>query len=136
MKTKLYSVIAGPMALSLVILGSLGCSGDDSSADVIKVGWIGPLTGPVAAVGIDNARGVELAVADLNAQGGIDGQRIELLLEDSTSSVDKAVQLYERMRDRPLPPVYRPSHGLRRIAGARLQGRCGRHGRGQYHGHQ
>jgi branched-chain amino acid transport system substrate-binding protein len=101
MKRNFYSTttsLAGLLVLS--IASSLGCSGDDASTDDdIKVGWIGPLTGPVAPIGVDNSRGVELAVADLNARGGIAGHQIKLLIEDSASNADKAVQIYERMRD-------------------------------------
>ena len=45
-------------------------------ADIL-VGVAGPLTGPNAAFGAQLQKGAEQAAADINAKGGINGQKIE-----------------------------------------------------------
>ena len=48
----------------------------------IKIGWMGPLTGDVANLGKDALAASQMAVEELNAAGGINGRKIELLIED------------------------------------------------------
>ncbi|MFG1359309.1 branched-chain amino acid ABC transporter substrate-binding protein [Xanthobacter pseudotagetidis] len=48
----------------------------------VKLGAVGPLTGGIAAFGAQMRAGVEAAVADINARGGILGERIELIVAD------------------------------------------------------
>ena len=48
----------------------------------LKIGVAGPLTGPNAAFGAQLKNGAEQAVADINAAGGINGQKIELSFGD------------------------------------------------------
>lgn len=80
--------------LMVAAASGLGCSDDP-----VKIGYIGPLTGPIASIGIDNSRGIELAVADLNARGGIDGRPLELLVSNSMSEDNTDVDLYDGMRN-------------------------------------
>lgn len=55
---------------------------DEIEGGVIKIGFIGPLTGDVAALGNDARVAAQLAVDELNAQGGIYGKKVELVVED------------------------------------------------------
>lgn len=68
---------------------------------VIKVGAVGPLTGASAESGIACKQGQELAVAEWNANGGIeiDGKHyeIELLYEDSAGAPETAVAAAEKL---------------------------------------
>ncbi len=71
------------------------------AADMVKIGLDNPLTGTFAAVGKNELVGCQLAVAQINAKGGILGRQVELLVEDSTSgdagtAVQKARKLIER----------------------------------------
>ncbi|MGD0564942.1 MAG: ABC transporter substrate-binding protein [Roseiarcus sp.] len=47
-----------------------------------KIGFVAPLTGPVAPEGIAMQRGFELGLEELNAAGGIAGQPIEVVRQD------------------------------------------------------
>jgi ABC-type branched-subunit amino acid transport system substrate-binding protein len=47
-----------------------------------KIGFVAPLTGPVAPEGMSMQRGFELGVADLNAAGGIAGHPVEIITQD------------------------------------------------------
>jgi branched-chain amino acid transport system substrate-binding protein len=64
----------------------------------IKVGVAGPLTGPNAAFGEQLKNGAEQAAADLNAKGGINGQKIELVLGDDASDPKWGVSVANKMR--------------------------------------
>lgn len=48
----------------------------------IKIGWLGPLTGDVATIGLVANDAARLAVKEINEQGGINGAPIELISED------------------------------------------------------
>ncbi len=50
--------------------------------EVIKLGFIGPLTGDAAGIGIPIQTGIEFAVEEINAEGGINGKLIEVIYED------------------------------------------------------
>jgi branched-chain amino acid transport system substrate-binding protein len=57
----------------------------------ISIGYLPALTGPSSSTGIGINRGVELAVKEINAAGGIDGRQIELIVRDTQSEPTKAV---------------------------------------------
>ena len=59
----------------------------------IKVGVGGPLTGPNAAFGAQMKNGAEQAAADINAAGGINGQKIELVFGDDVSDPKQGVSV-------------------------------------------
>ncbi len=67
--------------LSLSTLALAGCQSGGGD-DPIKLGYLGPLTGDAAPYGVDTLNGVKLAVEEINANGGINGQMIELVAED------------------------------------------------------
>ena len=56
----------------------------------ILVGFAGPMTGPRAWSGQQFQRGAELAVADLNAAGGVLGQPLKLIVGDDSSDPEQA----------------------------------------------
>lgn len=51
-------------------------------AGTIKIGVAGPQTGDLASYGIPTARAAKLIIDEVNASGGINGQKLELLVED------------------------------------------------------
>ena len=71
-----------------------------ASVDVIKIGSIHPLTGGLAADGLQMDAGAQLAAADINAAGGIsclDGAQIEILSADSTGTPEVGQSEAERL---------------------------------------
>lgn len=70
------AVVATIGVLSACSSGSGGGSG--GSGDPIKIGVIGPQTGPLAEIGENQVAGAEVAVAQINAAGGILGRQVEL----------------------------------------------------------
>ena len=88
---KMVKVMA---ALSAVALALVGCN---SKSSTIKLGSIGPLTGPYAVYGGDCKNGIELAVNEINAAGGINGQNLELIAEDDEGLAEKSVSAYKKL---------------------------------------
>jgi branched-chain amino acid transport system substrate-binding protein len=63
------------------------------AAEPIKIGFPIPLSGPTAVYGEPILKGAELAVAEINAKGGVLGRKIELIPRDSKANADEAVRL-------------------------------------------
>ena len=80
-------------------------AGDDAEAPaasdgaVIKIGGIGPTTGGASAYGIAVQRGMEIAVEEINAAGGIGGVQIELNFQDDEHDPEKSVNAYNTLKD-------------------------------------
>ena len=69
-------------------------------ADSIKIGFNAPLTGFAAADGNSALIGAQLAVEQVNAAGGINGDRIELVVYDDQASPKEAAPLAVKMTTR------------------------------------
>ena len=78
--------------LSAVALTAMVAFGGSAWAD-IKVGVAGPLTGPNAAFGAQLQKGAEQAAKDINAAGGINGEKIEIVLGDDVSDAKQGVSV-------------------------------------------
>ncbi|MGN6086989.1 ABC transporter substrate-binding protein [Trinickia sp.] len=66
----------------------------------LRIGMVDPLTGVYAAVAQNEVTGAKLAVEQVNAQGGILGRPVELLVEDSANDVGTGVQKARKLIDR------------------------------------
>src|SRR5271156_2389602 len=62
-----------------------------AAKEPILIGYLPALTGPSSSTGIGINRGIQLAVQEINAAGGIDGRQIELVVRDTQSEPTKAV---------------------------------------------
>jgi branched-chain amino acid transport system substrate-binding protein len=71
-----------------VIAASAFC--DPAAEADIRIGIAGPMTGPIAWFGEQYLRATELAVENLNADGGVLGQKVELILGDDFCDPDQA----------------------------------------------
>jgi branched-chain amino acid transport system substrate-binding protein len=63
----------------------------------IRVGAITTLTGRLAEFGRQQKAGFQVALDEINKKGGINGQKVELLLEDSASDVNKGLAAAEKL---------------------------------------
>jgi branched-chain amino acid transport system substrate-binding protein len=93
MKTKKFASLF--LATSLLAGVLAGCSsGDEGSSskggDTIKIGANLELSGAVASYGSSEAEAIDLAVEEINAAGGIDGKKIELIKVDNKSDAAEA----------------------------------------------
>ena len=90
MKSFFRSFAAG--VLSMMVVAAPGFA-----SDTVKVANAGALSGDLAPYGISALRGVEIAVEDLNAAGGILGKKVELLLGDDVCKPEVAVNVATKL---------------------------------------
>ena len=77
--------------LGLIAATAIGLTAVTASADIVKIGLLAPLTGPNAGDGQDFVRGVELAIKEANARGGVAGNTFELVTADTKDASAAAV---------------------------------------------
>ena len=95
------------VALAVALgLGGAGCSktgasaGGSASSAPIKLGAILSLTGTYAAMGAAEKNAIELEVARINEAGGIDGRKIEVVIQDDGTDEAKAVAAATQLIDK------------------------------------
>ena len=109
MKKQISFALATLMALSLVACGGNTKSSNetsgtatekaDASGKVWKIGSQGPLTGGAAVYGNAVVNGAEIAVNEINANGGINGYQIEYKKADDEHDQEKAINAYNSLKD-------------------------------------
>ena len=77
--------------LTLALGTALALAGTASAQ--VKMGVAGPITGPNAAFGAQLKNGAQQAVDDINAAGGMDGQKISLEFGDDVSDPKQGVSV-------------------------------------------
>jgi branched-chain amino acid transport system substrate-binding protein len=63
----------------------------------IKIGSAGPMTGQYAAFGEQLRRGATMAVEEINAAGGVNGQKLELVIGDDACDPKQATAVANKM---------------------------------------
>jgi branched-chain amino acid transport system substrate-binding protein len=71
-----------------------------AQAEPIRFGWLAALTGPSSAPAIGFDRGVQFAIAEINAGGGVKGRKIEIVTRDTQGDPTKAVNATQDMVSR------------------------------------
>ena len=100
-KKFLAFAMAAAMTLSMTACGGSGSgaasSGTDSAAGTaFKLGGTGPLTGGASIYGLAAQRGAQIAVDEINAQGG--AIQFDLKYEDDQHDPEKAVNAYNALK--------------------------------------
>ncbi len=91
------------VVLAFVATAFAGCgsgnggNGGDADGETIKIGANFELSGAVAKYGEDTMEGIKLAVEEVNAAGGIDGKKVELVTLDNTSDSAEAKAIATRL---------------------------------------
>ncbi len=88
-----------PVAVALACAGATTAfaQGAASCPSPIPVALTTPLTGGIALLGIQAKLGVEFAVDEINAAGGIGGKQVKLTTEDATASATTALNTMNRL---------------------------------------
>ncbi|QDL56661.1 ABC transporter substrate-binding protein [Rhodoferax aquaticus] len=94
---KLHTLLAHGAALSLALSAGLAQAQQGVSKDEITVGTIQDLSGPLAGFGKQIRSGMILAVDEINEQGGINGRKVKLLIEDSGYDPKRAVLAAQKL---------------------------------------
>ena len=82
--------------LSIFCIVGLMISGV-SAADTVKVGIVLPLTGPQAKFGEIEKKSFDMALEEINAAGGINGKKLELVMEDDTGRPEVGRSVVEKL---------------------------------------
>lgn len=97
---KITKIIIGIVILVLII-GGVWYSNRNQQKFVtdgsIKIGWIGPLSGASAILGMDSAEVAKIAIDEINSRGGINSRKLELVVEDDQYSTQKSISAYEKL---------------------------------------
>lgn len=83
----------------LTAFAVMGLAAVAAAEDVIKIGHLAALTGDWAAYGQTEANSAKLAVAEINAKGGVLGKKLELLVYDFRTRPEDAVNAFRRMAE-------------------------------------
>lgn len=68
-----------------------------AQATTVKIGTILSVTGPGAFLGDHMKRGMELAIEEINAKGGVDGKKIEWVFYDAETQSARGVTATRRL---------------------------------------
>ena len=109
MKLRILSLV---MVCMLAVMAFAGCAqtpagdttpapADDAtqapSGETIKIGGLAPLTGEVSVYGIATNNGIQMAVEEINANGGINGKQIDYIYYDEKGDSVEAVNAYNKL---------------------------------------
>jgi branched-chain amino acid transport system substrate-binding protein len=93
--------IIGIVVVVLIIIFGVRSNGARNStsnnSEPIKIGFIGPLTGDVAALAKASKSAVEIAVDEVNQGGGINGRPLEVTYEDGKCSPGPATSAGQKL---------------------------------------
>lgn len=98
MRKKVLSLVSVLLVFTLMLTGC-GGSGSTSgaSSDVIKIGWIGSLTGDQAVWGTCESNTIKMLIEQVNADGGILGKQVEGVYYDTKGDAAEAVNAVKRL---------------------------------------
>jgi branched-chain amino acid transport system substrate-binding protein len=85
--------------LGMALILTVGCAyaAPANSETPIKIGFVYPLTGDNAPIGLNIMKGFEFAFGEINEQGGINGQKVELVLGDTQGDQKIAMSVAEKL---------------------------------------
>ena len=76
---------------------ALGVAGSAIAQETIKIGEFGSLTGDNASFGISQNNGVQMAVEEINAAGGVLGKKIDLTVEDNMTKQGETTTITRKL---------------------------------------
>lgn len=103
---KIFARVLATTMLAATLLSGCGNGGGapasgggegNMSADTIKIGWIGAVTGDQAVWGTAEKQTLEMLIEQTNAEGGILGKQVELVAYDTRGDVTEAVNATKRL---------------------------------------
>ena len=127
MKFVLRSTVPAGVVLGLM-LASGGAVGLAQAQTVVRIGHVGPVSGPQAHYGRDNENGARMAVEELNAQGvSIGGKKVkfELVAEDDAADPKQGTAAAQKLCDAKVNGVVGHLNSGTTIPAARVYNQCG-----------
>lgn len=87
----------GATAVVSIALAGFASQAIAANSNDVEIGLIADLTGPAALSGKHKVDGAKLAVQQINSNGGINGKKIKLVIEDDRGSNQAGVSAYEKL---------------------------------------
>jgi branched-chain amino acid transport system substrate-binding protein len=97
-RNKIFLMLVMCVALAATPLAA-GAAEQGITADTITIGAFGPITGPAAYIGLAGRDGAAMAIKEINAAGGVNGRKINMLFEDDGHSPAKALAAVKKLID-------------------------------------
>ncbi|RPJ07952.1 MAG: ABC transporter substrate-binding protein [Spirochaetaceae bacterium] len=91
---RIIALAALALAGSLLLLSACGGAAKQGT---IKIGAVLAVTGPAGNLGAPEKKTLEMLVADINKNGGVNGQQIQLIVKDTQASADNAVSFTKQL---------------------------------------
>lgn len=77
-----------------------------SQKEPIQIGFVGTLSGPNSSIGIAMRDGILLKIDEVNSQGGINGQMIELIIEDDKNDAELIKSINQNFIDNDMKIIF------------------------------
>lgn len=101
MKRLVGLFVTGFLCASLILMIGCGKSGsakkEGAQSEIVKIGWIGSLSGDQAVWGQSEKHSVEMIFEEVNAAGGLLGKKIEIVPYDTRGDGTEAVNAVKRL---------------------------------------
>ncbi|MEK7579429.1 MAG: ABC transporter substrate-binding protein [Patescibacteria group bacterium] len=92
--------ILGIVVLAVIVWIGMSMSNKaPTETGPIKIGFISPLTGNAAVIGVQQKNAIQLAVNEINSSGGVRGRLLEMIYEDSMCDAKEAVSAVRKLID-------------------------------------
>lgn len=106
-KIRAYSLITALLLLLAASSAAPGCiyTANEELPEEIVIGALLPLSGNMQEYGIKAMKGMELAVSDINEEGGFDGAKLVIQYHDTAGDPENAVAGYISMAESGIPVV-------------------------------
>ncbi|MEO0047967.1 MAG: extracellular ligand-binding receptor [Pseudomonadota bacterium] len=82
---------------TIAAAAALLTNGVSYAEETIKIGVSGPYTGGSSSMGVSMRDGVRLAVKEINAAGGVNGKKIEVIERDDEAKNERGVQIAQEL---------------------------------------
>ena len=96
-QAKMNTLIRLTVAFLAILALTFSACTNDKEPQVIKIGAILPLTGPIAFFGEYEKNAINIACSEINDRGGIKGKKVEVIYEDSQNDPKKAVNAFNKL---------------------------------------
>ena len=89
----------GFLAVLVLVLAAVACRDEAEEEAAFKIGVMESVTGPGETYGRVAVQAKQMAVAEINAAGGINGRMLKLVVEDEKCNAQDSITAYKKLTD-------------------------------------
>jgi branched-chain amino acid transport system substrate-binding protein len=89
--------VTAPTTMITTVTSTATLTPQPLKGQILKVGLVAPLTGPMASFGEQGKRGMEMAIDEINSAGGILGAQVQMIVENFAGDPKVAVAATEKV---------------------------------------